>query len=727
MKKTLILIAAVLLIAGLFIACSADINSADETASVSFGNGAKALTYTTTADLPDVNSLIWWYKATKSGDSGAAGTKTEWTRITSGTGFASLTGFKIGSGWTFTIAGKEDAETDTEPASGYTDCVYYGTNDAVTLRRGNNTININLNWVSPTSASVSFSDIVVYESENEFPQDTNYDTWQIWENEAISGATGTLSSYESTISYNLGSVQANEEHTYIVKVFDYQGSLIASQPVTIYAYPGSTITVTGNIDELNVYADVDINANYNDLSIWKSGASAPEMMSLSEFAQKVNDGIEGYSTATVVLNRNVNLTGEWTPIGNTSSRPFRGTFDGNNKTISNLKSSTDTTSFGLFNYVAGSTIIKNFTVVADIESTAIDSNNDSYVAAIYAHCDDPDANVIVERITVNGSITGKKYVAGLIAQHDKGTLTIIHCTNNAEITCSGNKYAAGILGRSSEYTIGKLSFIDITNTGHINAGSGNAGGICSNLNHKYTEQVPISLGESKKWSEVVTEPSFEYTDCNNTGEITGTSGASQLFRDCSFTLTTAAGYAYYVPRILQVYHNNIGIDINYTAIDIYRILEGIAYETETEYVATAGDAHFTSIENAIGFTNLSGGSGVDITLLTDITDISTQAQIKTNVDLNNHQLGGKPWISAGNITISNGSLSKLRATTKVTLESITFTGTTVGNSDGADLTIDPNNLTIVSGTYSFNPTTYLAEGSSVSFQDNTWIVTNDSN
>jgi len=449
------------------------------------------------------------------------------------------------------------------------------------------------------------------------------------------------------------------------------------------------------------------------------------IMSLVDFAKKVNDNVDGYSTASVKLLKNVDLAGvTWTPIG-TSAHPFSGTFDGNNKTISNLKSSTDTTSFGLFNYVAGSTIIKDFTVFANIKSTA----NNSNVAAIYAHCDDANANVIVEGITVNGSITGTKYVAGLIAQHDKGTLTIIGCTNNADITCSGNQYAAGILGRSSEFTIGKLSFIDITNTGAINAGLGNAGGICSNLNHKYTEAVPISLGESKKWSEVVTGPSFEYTNCVNSGAITGTSGASQLFRDCSFTLTTAKGYAYYVPRILQAHYNNIGINIDYTDIDIYHILEGIAYATETAYVATAGDAHFTSIEDAIGFTNLSGGSGVDITLLTDITNISTVSQIKTNVDLHTHQLGGKLWISEGNITISNGSLSKLRATTKVTLENITFTGTSVGNSDdGHDLTIyDPNNLTIVSGIYSFNPTSYLAEGSSVSPQDDTWIVTNASN
>lgn len=369
MKKTLIILAAVLLIAGLFIACSADINSANETASVNFGDGAKGLTYTTTpADLPDVNSLIWWYQAENSA-SAVPGETDGWTRIKpNGVGFATLNGFKIGSGWTFTIAGKVDAEEDTEPASDYTDCVYYGTNDEVTLRRGNNTININLTWVAPTSATVSFSNIAVYESEDEFPQDTNYDTWQIWENEAISGATGTLSSYESTISYNLGSVQANAEHTYIVKVFDYQGNTIASQPVTIYAYPGSSVTVTGDMGELNVSADVIFDPSveiegYD--ALLTHGTSYNLYANLQDAINAATDG------DTVKLMRDVTIT-EFSVLQDyyTVAVAIEGkslTIDGNNKKIT----SSITTTISPPNKAMGIGIHGGSTISSDYKNVVI--------------------------------------------------------------------------------------------------------------------------------------------------------------------------------------------------------------------------------------------------------------------------------------------------------------------------------------------------------------------
>lgn len=55
---------------------------------------------------------------------------------------------------------------------------------------------------------------------------------------------------------------------------------------------------------------------------------------LKEFAAKVNAG-NTFEGKTVTLGADIDLdNGAWTPIG-TNSTPFKGTFDGNNHTISN--------------------------------------------------------------------------------------------------------------------------------------------------------------------------------------------------------------------------------------------------------------------------------------------------------------------------------------------------------------------------------------------------------
>lgn len=68
---------------------------------------------------------------------------------------------------------------------------------------------------------------------------------------------------------------------------------------------------------------------------------------LKEFANLVNSG-ESFLGKTVTLSSNIDLNNEeWTPIG-TETNPFKGTFIGGNKTISNLKILTQNSHVGLF-------------------------------------------------------------------------------------------------------------------------------------------------------------------------------------------------------------------------------------------------------------------------------------------------------------------------------------------------------------------------------------------
>ena len=62
---------------------------------------------------------------------------------------------------------------------------------------------------------------------------------------------------------------------------------------------------------------------------------------LSRFAKYVNEGIENYKGKTVELVKDIELDGaEWTPVGSIKggvNKSFRGTFEGNDKIISNFK------------------------------------------------------------------------------------------------------------------------------------------------------------------------------------------------------------------------------------------------------------------------------------------------------------------------------------------------------------------------------------------------------
>ena len=78
---------------------------------------------------------------------------------------------------------------------------------------------------------------------------------------------------------------------------------------------------------------------------------------LAQFASMVNSGMDFFGR-TVILNNNIDLQNKvWTPIGDSSSNPFRGTFNGGKKTIDNVHIDYDAQSIaGLFGYVDGGSI-----------------------------------------------------------------------------------------------------------------------------------------------------------------------------------------------------------------------------------------------------------------------------------------------------------------------------------------------------------------------------------
>ena len=227
--------------------------------------------------------------------------------------------------------------------------------------------------------------------------------------------------------------------------------------------------------------------NYKgDIYILQNGA-APDSgryVTLAEFRDEVN-GLNGkeaktFAGYTITLQVNIDLGGvEWTPIG-TSENPFSGFFDGNNKTISKLKITTDRKYNGLFGYVVSDTYAdltgiyneQNYTFdsskyasnlygasVADLTISNFEIKNTAqkYCAAVigYAEC------VHMSNIQVkNGTVTGFKGVAGIVAEYNNAA--IINCTtgyiqkddtNEADVTIDASDYqVAGITAGYTHYT-----------------------------------------------------------------------------------------------------------------------------------------------------------------------------------------------------------------------------------------------------------------------------------
>ena len=168
---------------------------------------------------------------------------------------------------------------------------------------------------------------------------------------------------------------------------------------------------------------------------------------LENFRNKVNAGRD-FAGQFVKLAADITLTAEWAPIGNGTrssksyaGNSFKGTFDGDNKTISGLKITSTTgedAAIGLFGVVDGGTV-KNLTLAGVNINVA---NSDLAGGAIGLMLNGATA----ENITVNGAVTGHDGVGGIVGRLVING-TIKGCTNNAGVT-SAYGGIGGIVGKA---------------------------------------------------------------------------------------------------------------------------------------------------------------------------------------------------------------------------------------------------------------------------------------
>ena len=161
---------------------------------------------------------------------------------------------------------------------------------------------------------------------------------------------------------------------------------------------------------------------------------------------------------TIILAKDINLSGKiWTPIGH-SSGMFSGTFDGKGHTISGLGVVTPlqegwSRDYGLFGYLNGAAAVKNFILKGDIVASG---DKYSRIGTIAGYLEYANNNPIIENCSFIGSLKGMNGVFnGGIAGYNYGGI-IRNCSVSADITAdetgaqSMNKTTiGGIIGYNS--------------------------------------------------------------------------------------------------------------------------------------------------------------------------------------------------------------------------------------------------------------------------------------
>ncbi len=253
-------------------------------------------------------------------------------------------------------------------------------------------------------------------------------------------------------------------------------------------------------------------------------------------------------------------------IGQTSSAPFKGTFDGNYHKISNLKIESANQYIGMFGYINGGTI-ENLTL-ENVNITGTNTSSYAYVGGLVGYSNNGTINNVcvkgqvsakynvgglagyntgkITNAYVEGKVIGtNNYVGGLVGENISGTIT----SSYAIAQVSGITYVGGLSGSNTgtitnTYATGKVSGTNevgglvgrnyngtITNTyavGEVTGTGANVGGLIGYTNRTLTnsyyakdttKQLTNIGGEGKFFSSMLNQSTYQNWDFSTIWEI----------------------------------------------------------------------------------------------------------------------------------------------------------------------------------------------------------------
>lgn len=278
---------------------------------------------------------------------------------------------------------------------------------------------------------------------------------------------------------------------------------------------------------------------------------------LAAMAKDVNDGLyDGYYGITFVMTEDISLkaVGGWTPAG-TSLYPFKGTFDGNGFTVSDLTVETYAARAGLFGVAGRNAVVKNLTVCGSVAGESytggIAGENGGLIenctARVYVSAENESLHIggiagfntgVISRSQSLGEVNAAfSTFTGGIAGSNSGTVE--KCFSAAPVASAG-PVAGGVAGNNS--VGGKIEIC--YNTAVVSAKSA-AGGIAGNnqgdIANAFNRGQVISVDGTAGGIAGSTEVSGTLYYCLSACAV---SGAEETAAVCGYNLGVTADCVY---------------------------------------------------------------------------------------------------------------------------------------------------------------------------------------
>lgn len=244
-------------------------------------------------------------------------------------------------------------------------------------------------------------------------------------------------------THNQGNdVQGTQEDWIEMKECEYNGqtcweaNVVPGKEITKLRANGTeerTLSAAIN-PEAGSFYNITLNKDLGYTEVSEGNYTVDNEKGLKNLAKLVNNGAIDIN---ITLTGDINLTGEWTPIGNYEQK-YTGTFDGNGKTITGLTIDQKETSFlGLIGYLGSGGKVQNLTL------ENVNLNGNWNVGGVVGY----NNNGTVTACTASGSINGKERVGGIVGCNYLGTVTACYNTSS---TVNGSYLIGGVVGQNNK-------------------------------------------------------------------------------------------------------------------------------------------------------------------------------------------------------------------------------------------------------------------------------------
>ena len=478
---------------------------------------------------------------------------------------------------------------------------------------------------------------------------------------------------------------------------------------------------------------------------------------LGKFRDWVN-GINGktatdFAGKTIQLTDNINLKNEeWTPIGVKDGNKFKGTFDGQGNSIKNMKIENGPDYAAFFGAVENATV-KDLTVEGSVSG--------SNVAGIFGRVD--GSSTIVNCIN-KATVSGGNKAAGIVVKIEANNTTLEGCKNFGNISCITNNGAAGIVVYAQN---GTFTIKDCVNEGAVDAPR--AGGIVYNVSDNGNGTITgcVNKGsitaEGDKVAGIVSMNSvgtnLTISGCTNEGAISGVDASAIACMDFTHEngkLNTNSG-SITATGTRYISEDSVTLSSDMTSqIDIFvgsavTISEGsysgkitnkgtltVAGGTFTgdnffnEGTLTINNGTFKEVRtNNAGITTINGGTLDGVGTWSQDNQSYTGKLTINGGTIGGHLTlavgGGTIEVTAGNFTYNNAE-QQMIVIPDTASGTITISGGTFAWQTAQRFCMEnKNKLILTGGTFSSDPTSYVATGYTATKNESagTWTVSAD--